>query len=284
MIRSPLKGGPSGVRGRWLGVLTAFGWFAAHAAYGAELQYPLTAAVDGQNTIFVADRFLPGIWRIREGKASVFFQASKRFRTPLNAVRCVAFDGKGRLLAGDSATREVYRFEDGKPVPLTGGEVGIPMGIVADLDDSVYVTDLEIPRIVRIDGKGGVSVVAEVPAPRGLAKSKDGKLLVVSHGKNQLLKVGPADGSVRVVVEGTPFSFPHEARQAADGTIFVSDGYAKAIWRVGAGGKPAKWIAGPPLQNPVGIVLVKDRLLIVDPRAKNLFWADEDARLQPVLP
>ncbi|RMG38765.1 MAG: hypothetical protein D6725_06660 [Planctomycetota bacterium] len=263
--------------------MTAFVWFAVHAAWGAELQYPLTAAVDGENTIFVADRFLPGIWRIREGKASIFFQASKRFRTPLNAVRCVAFDGKGRLLAGDSATREVYRFEDEKPVPLTGGEIGIPMGIVADLDDSIYVTDLEIPRIVRIDGEGGMSVLAKVPAPRGLGKSKDGKLLVVSHGKNQLLEVNPADGSVRVVVEGTPFSFPHEVRQAADGTIFVSDGYAKAIWRVGPGGKPAKWIAGPPLQNPVGIALVQERLLIVDPRAKNLFWADNEGRLTPVL-
>jgi len=48
-------------------------------------------------------------------------------------VRCVAagiYDDQGKLLAGDSATREVYRFDEaGNPVPLTKGKIGIATAI-----------------------------------------------------------------------------------------------------------------------------------------------------------
>ena len=30
-----------------------------------------------------ADRNLPGIWRVDDGKKSIYFQGSKKFRTPL---------------------------------------------------------------------------------------------------------------------------------------------------------------------------------------------------------
>ena len=70
-------------------------------------QYPLAVGVDSNRTIYVVDRDLPGIWKVQDGKPSIYFQGSKKFRTPLNAVRCLAFDSKGVLSAGDSSTREV---------------------------------------------------------------------------------------------------------------------------------------------------------------------------------
>jgi hypothetical protein len=77
----------------------------------AQMQYPLSAAADESGAIYVADRYLPGVWKIEDGKLATFFEGSKKYRTPLNAVRCVVLDRSGALIAGDTATREVYRFD-----------------------------------------------------------------------------------------------------------------------------------------------------------------------------
>src|SRR5258708_6066589 len=80
--------------------------------FAAELDYPLAIAASDAGEIYLADRNLPGVWRVKEGELTLFFEASKKLKTPLNAVRCLALDQNGKLLAGDSATREVYRFDD----------------------------------------------------------------------------------------------------------------------------------------------------------------------------
>ena len=91
---------------------------AGRLACAQEMQYPVGAAVAEDGTVYIADRNFHGIWKFAGGKLDKFFEGSIKFRTPLNAVRCVALDHQGKLLAGDSATREVYRFDDaGKPVP-----------------------------------------------------------------------------------------------------------------------------------------------------------------------
>src|SRR5207302_11042917 len=84
--------------------------FIVNAACGAEMQYPISVAAGPDGAIYVADRQAPGVWKIADGKLEIYFQGSNKFRTPLNAVWCVAVDSKGRVLAGDSSTREIYRF------------------------------------------------------------------------------------------------------------------------------------------------------------------------------
>ncbi|HBL43028.1 MAG TPA: hypothetical protein DDZ90_06490, partial [Planctomycetaceae bacterium] len=81
-----------------------------------------------------------------------FFTGSKVFRTPLNAVRCVAIDKEGHVLAGDSSTREVYRFEKAgaKPQPLTNGGIGIPMDVVVLKNGDLLVSDLELQQIWKV--------------------------------------------------------------------------------------------------------------------------------------
>ncbi|MCA9069389.1 MAG: hypothetical protein KDA84_10720, partial [Planctomycetaceae bacterium] len=86
-----------------------FGLFSWESFAFGQMQYPLAVVGADKGPVYVADRKLPGIWKIADGKAEVYFQADKRFRTPLNAVRCLALDKQGVLLAGDSSTREVYR-------------------------------------------------------------------------------------------------------------------------------------------------------------------------------
>jgi len=248
------------------------------------MQYPLDVAATDAGLLYVADRNLPGVWKIENGELSQYFTGSKKFRTPLNAIRCVTIDGDGHLLAGDSSTREVYRFgDDNQPAALTDGGIGIPMGIAVTKSGELWVSDLELHRIWKVPGGGGKpEVLAEVPAPRGVCLGPDGRLLVVSHGKeSQLVRVA-ADGKVEPVVEGRPFEFPHDVAVSADGTAYVSDGYAKAIWKVPAGAKPEKWVSGDPFVNPVGLTMRGENLLVVDPRANAVFQIDASGKITPI--
>jgi sugar lactone lactonase YvrE len=253
-----------------------------HTASAQELQYPLAIATHG-DTIYLADRNLPGIWESQGGKLSVYFEASKKYRTPLNAPRCLAVDKEGHLFAGDSATREVYRFDDdGKPQPLTSGGIGIPMGIAVTAEGDLLVSDLELHRIYKVTLSGkekpSIETYAEVPAPLGVWLDSDGRLWVVSRVNDSLLRVTP-ERKVEVIVAGGTLEFPHAVVVDGEGTAFISDGYAKSIWRLPADGKPEKWYSGDPLVNPVGLAWQGDMLLVVDPRAKAVFQIDQEAKL-----
>jgi sugar lactone lactonase YvrE len=248
----------------------------------ATWKYPISVAAS-VDAIYVADRQLPGIWVVKDGKAKVYFKADKKIGSALNAVRCLAMDQSGHLVAGDSATRDVYRFDDQRvPLALTGGKIGIPMGIAVAKDGTLFVSDLELKQIVRIPvDSRNVEVVAAVEAPTGLALAANGDILVICRAKDPVRRVTAA-GEVSVVVAGTPFGFPQDIAVDGEGKIFVTDGYAKAIFSATAGEAPTKLFAGDPLVHPVGICRSGDVMLVVDPRAKKLFRLVDDG-LESVL-
>lgn len=265
-------------------VISLFSQFSRSATCAEGMVYPLGAAVTNDGTIYVSDRNLPGIWKYADGKWSIYFQGSKKFRTPLNAVRCVAIDNNGKLLAGDSSTREIYRFDDAnQPQPLTNGGVGNTTSLAVAKDGTIYAGDIEIHRIVKIPAAGGTpEIIAEVDAPRGMAIDDEGRLWVVPHGKDAVIRLS-ADGKQReVITEGRPFEFEHNIVLGKDGEAFVADGYAKTIWKVKQGAKPEAYFAGEPLKNPVGLAWWKDSLLIVDPHTKTVYQRTADGKLQPV--
>jgi len=267
---------------RFLAAVVVVAASGARFVQAAEMQYPLSVAASPDGTIFVADKDVPGIWKIAGGKLELFFKASKKFRTPLNAVRCVAVDAQGRLVAGDSATREIYRFNsEGKPEPLTSGGIGIPMAIAFDRKGDILVCDLELHQIVKVPDAGGEPVkVADVTAPRGIAVDEQDRIWVVSAGgkMDQVVRVLP-EGVMETVVEGRPFQLPHNIALDKKQNAYICDNYSQAIWKVSPGAKPEKWISGKPLDKPVGITFAGDRLLIADPHAKKIFEATLDGKL-----
>lgn len=261
--------------------------FVAAPTFGqtkAAFRYPLVSAVAKDGTIYVADRILPGIWKIKDGKAEVYFQASKKFRTPLNAVWCVTFDSKGRLIAGDSATREVYRFDaKGKPQPLTKGQIGIPIAVAADGKGTLYISDLERQRIWKLPEAGGKpEEFAVLRGPRGLTVDAKGRIWAINSGKNQVLRFTP-DGKSEPAVKGRPFKFPHSIVVANDGIAYVTDGYGKCVWKVEDEEKPQKLISGDPFDNPVGLTMGKSGLLVTDPRANVLINVTADGKAKVVV-
>ena len=270
---------------QWIAIIGVC-FFAGLAVCVAEedggMKYPLAAAVGADGVIYVADRDLPGVWKFADNKWSVHFQGSKKFRTPLNAVRCLAIDHEGKLLAGDSSTREIYRFDEaGQPQPLTKGGIGIPMAITVAKDGTIYASDIEIQRIVKIPAAGGEpSEVTELPATRGLTMDAEGRLIAVCHGKNSIIRLS-VDGKEReVLLEGRPFQFSHHVVIGAAGELYIADGYAKTIWKVEGKAAPVAIHAGEPLKNPVGLAWRGTELLIVDPHVKAVLRRTDDGRLE----
>ncbi|MFO1040861.1 MAG: hypothetical protein U0941_03695 [Planctomycetaceae bacterium] len=265
-----------------LGVLGLFLLAGASVSQAEEsMKYPLALAVGKDGAVYVADRDLPGVWKFADNKWSIYFQGSKKFRTPLNAVRCLAIDHEGKLLAGDSATREIYRFDDaGQPQPLTKGNIGIPMAITVAKDGTIFASDIEIQRIVKIPAVGGEpDPIVEVAAVRGLTMDSEGFLIAVCHGKNAVLRIS-ADGKEQtVLVEGRPFQFSHHVVLGSQGEMYIADGYAKSIWKVEPKMAPAQFITGEPLKNPVGIAIHDGSLYIADPHVKAVFKRNAEGKL-----
>ncbi|QDV12344.1 Serine/threonine-protein kinase PknD [Rosistilla oblonga] len=242
-------------------------------------KYPLAIAVDAAES-YVVDLDLPGVWKLSaEGQPTLFVRGSKWIRKPLNRPRCVAILPDGDLLIGDTPTREVYRIAaaGGEPKPLTAGGIGIPMSIAVDADENVYVADLETRTIVRFPLAGGkVETFAQVNT-RGLSLDPQGQLWAVTQDKDQLVRIDSA-GKATPVVSDRPFQFPHNVVVTDSGDAFVTDGYAKAIWRIPAGGKPEQWLTGPPLINPVGLAIHEGNLFVADPHAKNIYKIAIDSK------
>jgi sugar lactone lactonase YvrE len=245
------------------------------------MQYPLAVAVGTDGTVYVADRDLPGIWKLSDDRWSIYFQASKKFRTPLNAVRCLAIDRQGKLLAGDSATREIYRFDDsGQPQPLTKGRVGIPTALAVAKDGAIFASDLETHRILKILEEGGEPTeVAELAATRGLSFDQDGYLIAVCHGNNSVIRMTTDGKEKTVLIKGRPFQFSHHIVIGTKGELYIADGYAKTIWKIEGQSPPVAWVAGEPLKNPVGLAWSGSDLLIVDPLAKAVLKRTSDGSL-----
>lgn len=256
-----------------------------------DFHYPLKPAAADNGPVYVADLRLPGILAVKDGRIETYFAASKKLGTPLCRIRCLAIDHNGKVLAGDTATREIYRFDQpGKPTPLVKGAeagIGMPMSIAVDTKGNIYVADLEVNWIWKLPPAGGPpKKFAEVPAPRGMTIDGQDRLWVVSGSKDQLVRV-LSDGKVEVVVSGRPFRYPNDVALAPDGTAYVSDGYARTIWKIAPGTKPQAWIAGAPLVNPVGLAWHAGDLFVADPnpKAKNgqVYKAGPAGKLSPLV-
>lgn len=242
-------------------------------------KYPVSVAAS-KTGVFIADRQLPGVWVIADGKATVFHQATKKFGSPLNAIRCLAIDGSGSLLAGDSATRDIYRFNaEGVPVAVTGGKIGIPMGIAVDAEGTIYVSDLELHRIVKVTADGSISEFAKVQGPAGLSFDADGNLYVASRSSQRLFRIA-ADGSVSAVEGASKIRFAQDVAVDADGRILVTDGYGKSIWNFTGGA--TRVVEGEPLVHPVGLSSSSAGTYLVDPRGKGVLQLD-GASVKPLL-
>jgi len=245
--------------------------------------YPRAIALDG-STAYVVDLDLPGIWRIAEGKRTLFHRGSNLLRKPINRPFSVAIHPGGGILVGDSATREIYHVTgNADPVPLNGGYLGIPMAIAVSPDGKmVYVGDAEKRATFKFPIEGVTEgetpeLVARVNA-RGLQFDTEGNFLyAVTPNAEAIRRIDVASGDVKDIVTGRPFEFPNDLAWAGDHG-FVTDIYGNSIFRFTADGESELWHQGDPLVGPVGIAVDDDTVYVVDPKVQKVFTFDRTSK------
>jgi len=257
---------------------TSAGW-GQESQEKVAVQYPLDLDLAADGTVVVVDLNLPGLWRVpvEGGEPQLVYRGSKRLREKMNRPRCCTVLDDGTILVGDSATREVYRIRgdgQGEPQGLTSGGIGIPNSLAVGTDGTLFVADLETRFVLRLPVAGGEPEVFSKTSVRGLHFAENGGLFAVTPTSQPLVTLSDK-GEPTGVVRERVFEFPHDVVALEDGSALVSDGYAKAIWRVDAErGTVEKWLSGTPLMNPVGLALGDGFVCIADPHAKQVFRVD----------
>ncbi len=240
-----------------------------------EPRYPLAVAV-ADETLFVVDLDLPGVWKVGEAGRELFVRGSRFFRKPLNRPRCVAIHPAGGILVGDSATREVYHIAavDAEPQPLSGGRIGIAMALAVSPDSqTLFVGDAEQRAVLRLPIGGGTPESVVAVNARGLAFDAVGALWAVTPDDAAVQRIDVDAGTSETVISGRPFRYPNGLIWLGDHGL-VTDGYSKKIWRFTAAGDTETWLEGDPLVGPVGIAHDAGKVFVADPKQNQLFEFD----------
>lgn len=260
--------------------------FSAYAGLAAAqgLEYPVDVAVDSKGVVFVADNLAHALFKLENRTLQVVAKGEGLPRTPLFGIRHIAPDKTdGVWIASDPATMKLYRIDDSGKVDAIADDNRFvtPWGVAVEPSGAILAVDRVTHRLRRVTADG-VEDVAEVQAPRTILFDKENAIVVLTD--RNLERVG-ADGQTTAILSSPPFEFPHDAVLHPDGNYYVSDGYARAIWRVTPAGEVTALVQGDPLQSPQGLAVDgKGDLLVADPHAKNIFQVTTKGEVKALLP
>ena len=185
-------------------------------ATNAELNAPLAIAVDGSQTLYIAE-FL-GVIRRVDLKTGII--TTLHTSTKLELMTSLAVDTAGNLLAAEHVVDRVRRINPttGSVTTIAGGrrlqfggdggpalDAGLssPHYVVTDANDNLYIVDLGDRRVRRVDahtgiittvagngkcdssGDGGPALGAGLEYPNSIALDRDGNLFIAQYGYGQ---------------------------------------------------------------------------------------------------
>ena len=245
--------------------------FPAGAALAAgQLRYPVDVAVSDAGEIFVADIEAASLLRWDGDGFAVVAAGEGLPRTPLFGIRHIAPAGGGSVVASDPATMALYRISAAGAVEKIPDDDRFvtPWGVAALPDGAVLAVDRVTRRLRRVGENAAVEDLLELAAPRAILAGDDGSLHVLTD--RNLLRI--EDGTAEPLVLSPPFEFPHDFARAEDGGFFVTDGYARCIWRVSPEGRVSVLAKGEPLRSPQGIAVDGNGgLLVADAQVPAIF-------------
>jgi sugar lactone lactonase YvrE len=175
----------------------------------------------------------------------------KRLMIGLTAAALVAAMSAGALAAGHSETVVVF-----DPETFQFSE-----GVVADADGNVYASLSPLGQLVRVApgadlaetvgsvdgiGEGDTGLLGLVVGPDGAVY---GALTSQNPDANGVWRFDPATGAADRIAGTEAISFPNDPSFGDDGTLYVTDSTAGAVWRVLEGGSAESWIQDPLLEG-----------------------------------
>jgi len=202
-------------------------------ATAASLNLPQQVVLDRAGNLYFSDRGNHRIRRISPAGVISTFAGNGRaldagdggpaISASLNTPRGLAFDSAGNLYVADAGNRRVRRispagvistfagggFRTGAAAdsfPALDAQLGTPLGLATGSDGSIFVSDGQTDRIMRIapsgiltilagngsrgfSGDGGLSTRAALNLPYGLAVDLDGNVLVADSTNNRIRSI-----------------------------------------------------------------------------------------------
>ncbi len=229
----------------------------------------MDVAVSETGGIFVADLEAAALLRWNGSGFEVVARGEGLPRTPLYGIRHIVPDRDGSVLASDPATMALYRIASSGEITQIPDDDGFvtPWGIAITPEGELLAVDRVTHRLRRVR-PDSVEDVAMIRAPRAILPGSDGSLHLLTD-RNVLRLEG---GESEPLVTSPPFEFPHDFVRVPDGDFFVTDGYAKCVWRVTPEGRVSVLARGEPLVSPQGVALSNDGdLLVADAHARAVF-------------
>lgn len=255
---------------RMIGLSLFFNVLVSGALFADGLLYPVDVAINAKGEIVVADHEAHALLRLDKGGFTAIATGEGLPRTPLYGIRHVTPEGDGHWIASDPATMKLYRIGASGSIEAVADDDRFvtPWGVLVDDSGDLLAVDRVTQRLRRVKAGGEVIDVVEVRAPRAILKDKEGALLVLTD--NNILKI--IDGGATPLLSSPPFEFPHDAVLHPNGNLYVSDGYARAIWQVTPDGSVSAFVQGEPLVSPQGMAVDGEgNLLVADAHAQTVF-------------
>jgi streptogramin lyase len=210
-----------------------------HAA-GVTLEYPMSATAKGNDVVLSS--WFTGTVQVIDGKTGATRDMLHGFKAPHDAL--VLADGS--ILVAEFGTKSLVRVsgEHGKDrTTLIGGLEG-PVGLVAGSRGEVYLTEAFSGVISMIESNGEKTVVAkDLKMPEGIARARDGKLIVAEVGAKRLIEIVPETGTVTEIAAnlpiglvgapgGLPTHIPTGVGIGESGKIYFSSDIENAIYKL----------------------------------------------------
>jgi DNA-binding beta-propeller fold protein YncE len=179
-----------------------------------------------------------------------------------NELVLMASGKAGGWFLGGRDMDAIYRHPGLQDVWEIPDRLNAPESVALDAGRNVlYVSNFGGDCISKIGLDGAIVAlrwVTGLKAPAGL-KFFAGKLYAVE--RSGVAEIDPETG---VIIGRHPIpdaAFPNDLAIANDGVIYVTDSFKNCISRL-SGGKCEVWIAGKAVENPNGILVEKERLLV----------------------
>ncbi|MDE2711069.1 MAG: hypothetical protein F4Z74_09625 [Acidobacteria bacterium] len=268
------------IRDRNLAAPLALSLVLGAPALAEDLRYPVDVAVGPGGEIYVADIEAAALLRWSGNGFTVVAQGEGLPRTPLFGIRHIVPTGDGSVLASDPATMALYRISASGEIEAIPDDSGFvtPWGIAVDSSGDILAVDRVTQRLRRVR-PDSIEDVATIRAPRAILAEGDGSLHVLTD--RNVLRMEGGDGEP--LVQSPPFEFPHDFVRAPDGGFFVSDGYARCIWKISPEGRVSVHAGGDPFISPQGMALsAEGDLLVADAHARTVFRVSGGGRVLPL--